>query len=260
MPVSPYSAADHRPVADPPAPVYIAPAKSSRYEAISRALYAAYPSLEDLKTLRESGASTVVTFNQMVTVPLYVLERDGPQTSDVWFNPPDQNLHPVVLAKHMMMLATTIQSLYPHIDVAIPDLSESPYDIARRLRDVANSLVIANDEFVGTIEDLEVIMYEGMYQANFGNLRRSWLVFRKAMTVAQLMGIHKAHFHKPLKVIDPTRRVYPEYLWYRIVFADRTTCMMLGLPQGSSDTSMTSTAAMALESAEGRLERVQCVL
>lgn len=247
-------------MADPPAPVYIAPARSSRYEAISRALYAAYPSLEDLKTLRESGASTVVTFNQMVTVPLYVLERDGPQTSDVWFNPPDQNLHPVVLAKHMMMLATTLQSLYPHVDVAVPSLSESPYDIARRLRDVASSLVIANDEFVGTIEDLEVIMYEGMYQANFGNLRRSWLVFRKAMTVAQLMGIHKAHFQKPLKVIDPTRRVYPEYLWYRIVFADRTTCMMLGLPQGSSDTSMTSPAAMALESAEGRLERVQCVL
>jgi len=201
-----------------------------------------------------------MSFNQMVSIPLPVLEASGLETSDVWFKVADRTQHPLLIAKHMMMLATSLQSLYPHAKASIRGLSEAPLTMTRRLADAARSLVTHNDEFLGTIEGLQCMLFEGMYQANWGNLRRAWLAFRRAMVAAQLMGIHRAHNHKPLKVVDPKAAIYPQYLWYRIVFADRSLCMMLGLPQGTQDISMASPAQLAGDAPSGRLERIHCVL
>jgi hypothetical protein len=49
-------------------------------------------------------------------------------------------------------------------------------------------------------------------------------------------------------------------MWFRIVYMDRFFSMMLGLPQGTTDTSMGSDAAMAGETPIGRLERAHAVI
>lgn len=233
---------------------------SSRYEAISEALFAAFPSPGDLRILRENEAGGVVCFNQMVTTPLSVLETAGLKTSDAWCRMPDRNLHPVLIAKHMMMLATTMQSIYPFNHSTVDGLSEPPLVIARRMADAARTLVTNNDQFIGTVESLQCMLFEGMYQSNWGNLRRAWLAFRRAMVVAQLMGIHKPHTHQTLKVIDSETKIYPQYLWYRVVFADRFLSLMLGLSQGTRDNSFASAAQLAGDSPSGRLERIHCAL
>ena len=45
----------------------------------------------------------------------------------------------------------------------------------------------------GSIESLECVMIESVLQANLGNLRRSWLSGRRAMNIAQLMGLNRPH-------------------------------------------------------------------
>ncbi|KAK4451966.1 hypothetical protein QBC34DRAFT_400027 [Podospora aff. communis PSN243] len=234
---------------------------SPRYKALSETLFAAFPSTEDLEILREHGATGVTPFNQLATIPLHVLEVKGAETADAWFKLPDRNLHPVLIGKVAMMLATTLQGLFPSNQAAtVGGVSEPPQVIARRLADTVRSLVTNNDEFLGTVEGLQCIIFEGVYQANWGNLRQAWLTMRRAMVVAQLMGIQKAHNHKPLKVIDPKAPIYPQYMWFRIVFADRLLSMMLGLPQGTMDMSMASPAQLAEDVPSGRLERVHCVI
>jgi hypothetical protein len=233
----------------------------SRYKALSEALFAAFPSPEDLEILREHGATGVMPFSQLATIPLSVLEVKGAQTSDIWFKLPDRNLHPVLIGKAAMMLATTLQGLFPSNQAAtVGGVSEPPQAVSRRLADTVRSLITKNDEFLGTVEGLQCIMFEGVYQANWGNLRQAWLTMRRAMVVAQLMGIQKAHNHKALKVIDPKTPVYPQYMWFRIVFADRLLSMMLGLPQGTMDMSMASPAQLAEDVPSGRLERAHCVI
>ncbi len=49
-------------------------------------------------------------------------------------------------------------------------------------------------------------------------------------------------------------------MWFRIVYQDRFLSMMLGLPQGTPDTSMGSDAAMVGETPMGRLERTHAVI
>ncbi len=79
------------------------------------------------------------------------------------------------------------------------------------------------------------------------------------MLIAQLMGLHR-NPACPVKTVDPRRRAEPEFMWFRIVFADRYLCLMLGLPQGSLDQSTATEAELASDTPIGRLERIHCKL
>ena len=68
----------------------------------------------------------------------------------------------------MLHLASFLQHLHPDPDLneELRGLSEAPQAIRERLADKAISLVTTNDRFVGSIEFLECIMIESLYQAN----------------------------------------------------------------------------------------------
>ncbi|KAK3359671.1 hypothetical protein B0T25DRAFT_600824 [Lasiosphaeria hispida] len=241
-------------------PIRFASAPQTKHERISEALFAAMPSAGDLEIIASSGGRSAISFNQIITTPYFEAERRGLATSEKLFILPDPKTHPVLLARHMLMLATLLQFLYSRISPGGEGLSESPRGMMHRLVDTAISLVTTNDEMLGTVEGLECVMLEGLFQANSGNLRRAWLAFRRALVVGQLMGLHRTYQHLPLKVIEQQARIYPHFIWHRINYADRTLCMMLGLPQGSPDRTMASPAALANDTAMGRVERMHSVL
>ncbi|KAI9736496.1 MAG: hypothetical protein M1818_006006 [Claussenomyces sp. TS43310] len=129
-----------------------------------------------------------------------------------------------------------------------------------RSADLAVNLVTTNDELLGSIEGLECVMMESVYQANIGNLRRSWISGRRAMGIAQLMGLNKSDNQAQYKVLDPETKYHPQLMWFRIVFLDRFLCLLLGLSQGCLDRSMASDAMLANDTPMGRLERIHCVV
>ncbi len=55
-------------------------------------------------------------------------------------------------------------------------------------------------------------------------------------------------------MVDPDTKVNPHVMWLRIVFQDRWYSLMLGLPQGTLDTSMATEARLAADMPMGRLE------
>lgn len=150
--------------------------------------------------------------------------------------------------------------LHPDLHKEIKDLSESPQDIMKRLFDLAIRLVTTNDELLGSIEVLECVMLESVFQANIGNLRRSWIANRRAMNVAQLMGLNRAGHKAHYEVLDPGANHHPQLMWFRILFLDRYLCLMLGFPQGSLDRSMGSEELLSTDTPMGRLERIHCVV
>ena len=98
----------------------------------------------------------------------------------------------MLLAHYFFFIATVLQYLDPESHGQLKGMAESPRAMMSRLADTAISLVTTHDELLGTVEGLEVVMMEGIYQANCGNLRRAWIAFRRAMGLAQLMGMHRA--------------------------------------------------------------------
>lgn len=129
-----------------------------------------------------------------------------------------------------------------------------------RLFDLAIRLITTNDELLGSIEGLECVMIESVFQANIGNLRRSWMAARRALNVAQLMGLNRAGHKAHYEVLDPGANYYPQLMWFRILFMERYLCLMLGFPQGSLDRSMGSEESLAGDTPIGRLERIHCVV
>ncbi|BCS27792.1 fungal specific transcription factor domain-containing protein [Aspergillus puulaauensis] len=133
-------------------------------------------------------------------------------------------------------------------------LSDAPQLMMKRLAETAIRLVTTHDELLGTVEGIECVMMEGSYQANCGNFRPAWMAVRKAMTLAQAMGIHRPG-PCPVRFLDTRRRVDHLFLWHRILYIDRFMSLMMGLPQGSMDRGMAAERGLALDTPMGRLER-----
>ena len=195
-----------------------------------------------------------------MTIPYTILGQKGLKKPESLLEIPDSTLHPVLIARHMLLLASFLQHLHPGLHKAVQGLSESPQAIMERLADLAIRLVTTNDELLGSIEGLECVMIESVFHANIGSLRRSWLAGRRAMAIAQLMGINRSNHQGQYKILDPKTEYHPQLMWFRIVFLDRYLCLMLGLSQGSLDRSMGSDAMLANETPMGRLERIHCVI
>lgn len=206
-------------------------------------------------------AGVNISFHKLTTHPYSVLGREPGGGKIALDEIPGPETHPVLLAKYLLILATCLQFIHPEFHAEhIRGLSEPPQQLMRRLADTAVNLVNKNDEFLDCIEGLECIMIESTFEANNGHLRRAWLACRRAMLVAQMVGLHRHGIQQPLKMIDPSQPVYPGFFWFRIVTTDRQLCLMLGLPQGSLDTSMASESALAGQTPGGAFEHKQCII
>ncbi|KAH6662820.1 hypothetical protein B0J14DRAFT_662414 [Halenospora varia] len=112
-----------------------------------------------------------------------------------------------------------------------------------RLEALAVSLVTTDDELLGSIEGLECVMIESVYQANIVNPRRSWVSGRRAMSITQLMGLNRSSNLAQYKMLDPKTKYHPQLMWFRIAFLDR----------------MASDMMLANDTPMGHLERIHCV-
>ncbi|PYI01586.1 hypothetical protein BO78DRAFT_401221 [Aspergillus sclerotiicarbonarius CBS 121057] len=185
-----------------------------------------------------------LTQETLAAVPPSLVEWPGP------------NPHPVLLAKQMLLFAITLQS--PCGDEVL-DLSESPSVLMRRLTTAATTWVTTRDEMQGTAEALICIILEGIFETNAGNLRRAWAVYRRALTAAQLMGLHWSP--KPaLPRTEPSLEADPDFLWFRIVYMDYYLSLLLGLPPGTSDQAIGDSTILRHEPPLGQFERQLTVL
>ncbi|TLD39568.1 hypothetical protein E2P81_ATG00555 [Venturia nashicola] len=85
--------------------------------------------------------------------------------------------------------------------------------------------IINDDEYMATLEGLECVILQGKIYSDIGQARRSWLAFRRGMTFAQLMGLHRNH----------STSISRESIWWSLYGADRLTSLMLGMPYGIND-------------------------
>jgi len=116
----------------------------------------------------------------------------------------------------MLFLASLLQHLHPEVHIGVRDLAQSPQEVAERLKDVAISHVVSKDTHLGSIEALICIMMETVYHANVGNLRRSWIAVRRAITVAQLMGLINQEAHTEFEILERGVHHEPKVIWCRL--------------------------------------------
>lgn len=146
-------------------------------------------------------------------------------------------------ARRLLLLSTYLQNI-PSTHRDLDRLGVGYEQMIYRVFDAATRLVTSHDHLVESVEGVECLMMESMYHNNAGNLRRAWLVLRKAIGIAQLLGLDRRSLqatqggHAAIKMIDPetTRaRVDPGRMWFRLIASDRYLSLMLGLPEAGAD-------------------------
>lgn len=236
------------------------PASQNKYEGLSSFLCKSLPSREDTERICTACRHPSVLVHEILTTPYATLHQKGLSTPEILLEIPKPHMHPVLISRYMLVLASFLQHLHPDVHKEIKGLSESPRAIMGRLADLAQSLVTTNDGLLGSIEGLECVMIESAYQVNIGNLRRSWVSVWRAMSIAQLMGLDRPNTQAQYKVLDPKTKYNPQHMWFHILATDRYLCLLLGLSQGCLDRSIATDALLANETPMGRLERIHCVI
>jgi hypothetical protein len=61
-----------------------------------------------------------------MTIPYTTLDQNGLKSPESLLEIPGPNLHPVLIARHMLLIATFLQHLHPDLHREIKGLSESP--------------------------------------------------------------------------------------------------------------------------------------
>lgn len=230
------------------------------FDKISCALLAVWPNQHDLDLILSIPVGVSVLLHGVVCRPYSGLFSEQIVSPRRMLQPPPPEYHPVLIARRLLLLATLLQGISPSSVDKLAGLSLDYRTIMLRVFNAATRLVTSNDELVGSLEGIECVMIESMYLNNAGNLRRAWLANRRAMATAQMMGLHTGKSSPNLILEDETRdRIYPNYMWFRLVVSDRYLSLMLGLPQGSLENIFASPEALDGCSAVERMERMLSV-
>jgi len=83
--------------------------------------------------------------------------------------------------------------------------------------------------------DLHIL--EGVFEVNSGNLRRAWVILSQGNDSRPVDGPSPLS-HATTERIDPELMLSQSFMWFRIVYMDVISGLLLGLPQGTSDKSM----------------------
>jgi hypothetical protein len=143
----------------------------------------------------------------------------------------------------MILFAAALQHLSP--TAVFPGLSKHHHAIMEDLANSAIQTVTTNDSLLGSLEGLENIILEALYHIDSGNMRRAWITFRRAVMVAQLLGLHQPG-HYRYKLINEQSDLDPVVMWRSIVSMERVCSLLLGLP-----TSTSTTASTGLDTTKG---------
>ncbi|KAK4070978.1 transcriptional regulator family: Fungal Specific TF [Trichoderma aggressivum f. europaeum] len=171
------------------------------------------------------------------------------------------NPKPIDLARSLFQLAICLQQSERTSEISELCLDRSNTDVAGQYFEAASRYVTSQDALVVSPEGIETLMLEGLYHVSTGQTRLAWLVFRRALSIAQLMGLHIPQVRRQNKQREATNGQTPiclKTLWFRLIFMDRYMALVLCLPMSIKDDSFMQDS-VPTEPYE-KMERIQAVL
>ncbi|KAK4222795.1 transcription factor sdnS, partial [Podospora fimiseda] len=234
----------------------------SRNERISQTLYSLFPSQQDVDIITKTS---IARFWVVSLFSSYRDQLEGKfETPDSVSLIPSPNSHPTVLSKRLLQLCICLYD-HPGANPEIPLLQMQipPREQVNNIISIINQLVTTNDDLIATAEGLQTLVLLGHLHSTLGNLRKSWLIFRRAISLAILLGIDRSPSNY-LKYVDPSiplnQRPTPQAIWYRINAYDRFVSLILSLPVGSQNNSFASEPSMTSDTQQERLGKLHTVL
>lgn len=144
------------------------------------------------------------------------------------------NERAIIVARTLLHLAICISSLPPEFDCTRLHHIWSLDTTAENWLDAVSSFVSGADEMVCTLPGLETLLLLTVYQMQSANLRQAWLICRRTVNLAQLMGFHriikKPKTNPPIEAVEGAK-----ILWRSIVDVETYLGLHLRLPFASEE-------------------------
>ncbi|KAF4457194.1 hypothetical protein F53441_838 [Fusarium austroafricanum] len=200
------------------------------YDAIYRDLISAWPSPENMRIILSVPLDSSQIIRALTCAP--PKDRGSRLLSpSMLLRLPPKGSHPVLIARKMLILATFLQGIPISSERYLDKLTNDCESIMTRIVKTAHDHVTCNDDLVSSLEGIECIMLEGLYENYAGNLRRSWLAARRAVMIGQMLGLDRGVVPSSIR----GAAIEPDDLWFRLVNLERYLCLMLGLPSSVPD-------------------------
>jgi hypothetical protein len=90
--------------------------------------------------------------------------------------------------------------------------------------DRIDHLIIQDDEYMGTLSGVEVAHWQARHYGDIGQSRRAWLIIRRAVSFAQLMGLNRTRVN-----------VRQDLAFWGLYQFDRYCSLILGVPYALAD-------------------------
>ena len=140
---------------------------------------------------------------------------------------------PVEIARGLICLGICIRQIPPGFDNSSYHLCRSPKNTMDHYLSIVDELIVADDEYAGSCDGLELIILVAKTHVNLGQPRKGWLLMRRGIALAQLIGVHPDRKVMTGKSGASMERL--ENAWWLLYIIDRYVSLLLGLPYALSD-------------------------
>ena len=94
------------------------------------------------------------------------------------------------IARTLLCISSCLLQLHSDFDTTQLKLYPSAESRMERYVTTVQALVTSDEELVSSIEGIDCLILQCSYHVNAGNPSRAWLTLRRAINIAQLMGLH----------------------------------------------------------------------
>ncbi|KAI0542317.1 hypothetical protein GGR58DRAFT_304280 [Xylaria digitata] len=144
---------------------------------------------------------------------------------------PPPGTAPVAIARKLLALGTYLQVLSSQSDGEITSSNPEFHVVSSRALETVSKFITHNDNIPESVEMIECLVMESQYHNYMGNIRQAWIVLRRAIAMAQLLGIDNTH------TLEAQAGSHQESVWFLLVHFDQYVSLILGtspsLPENS---------------------------
>lgn len=198
--------------------------------------------------------------SDIMICPYDECQSDGQELSAELLDYPPRTAPPAVIAKHLLRFAVHLQQRFR------PSLHEEIAGLSAPLSELINSYAaaagdfLAQDRLQGSIESLECMILQAIYECSRGSMRLSWMLVRRAISMAQMNGLHLPQARRHRRPSDGKAPFGQQRMWIRLNYFDRFGSLLLALPMAVEDNRVVMGSDPANEMPLTKLERMHCAI
>ncbi|KAL6712246.1 hypothetical protein ACN47E_000123 [Coniothyrium glycines] len=205
--------------------------KPTSYDAVQRSLIALLPSQHDADIIFESSNGWMI-LNGIYRASQDIYVNRDPQSYALDMQAVAKEPS-IIVARTLLHMAICINSLPPEFD----HTRLSMWNLDATMQNYVSTVVsriTSSDEQLMTLHGLEVLVLLAFYHMNNAALRQAWLMVRRGLNLAHLMGFHRIIMEPDLNPPIPGVSNAKE-IWRKLVDTDRYLGLHLRLPFGADD-------------------------